>query len=145
MGMNVSRTKLLGIALALAVLTVWLYWPCVHGQFLAGDDIESYLRPSERLNGLTWNAVKWAFTETAMEYEPLPRLSHVLDYQLWRTNPAGHHATSVVVHALNAALVFGFLWTLLGATSLTSVERLTAAYWVAMVFAIHPLQVESVA
>ena len=57
----------------------------------------------------------------------------------------GHHVTSVVLHALNAALVFGFLWTLLGATSLSTGERLMVALWVAVVFAIHPLQVESVA
>ena len=75
----------------------------------------------------------------------MPRLSHLLDYQIWGTNAVGHHATSVFLHALNAALVFGFLWTLLGATSLTTGERLTVALWVAVVFAIHPLQAESVA
>ncbi len=142
--MSVSRIKLVGVALLIVAASVWLYWPSVHGEFLAGDDLE-YLRQSERWNGLTWNAVKWAFTSTDSYYHPLPRLSHVLDYQIWGTNVVGHHATSVVVHALNAALVFGFLWTLLGATSLTTGERLTVALWVAVVFAIHPLQTESVA
>ncbi len=142
--MNVSRIKLVGVALAIFAATVWLYWPSVHGEFLAGDDLE-YLRQSERWNGLTWNAVTWAFTSTDSYYHPLSRLSHVLDYQIWRKNAAGHHATSVVVHALNAALVFGFLWTLLGATFLTTGERRMAALWVAVVFAIHPLQTESVA
>ncbi len=108
------------------------------------DDVE-YLRQSERWNGLTWNAVKWAFTTTDPYYHPLPRLSHVLDYQIWGRNAAGHHATSVFLHALNAAFVFGFLWTLLGAASLSTGERLTVALWVAAVFAIHPLQMESVA
>jgi tetratricopeptide (TPR) repeat protein len=75
----------------------------------------------------------------------LVRLSHVLDYQIWGRNAAGHHATSVFLHALNAALVFGFLWTLLGATFLSIGERLSVALWVAVVFAIHPLQTESVA
>ena len=104
-----------------------------------------YLRQSVRLNGVTWNAVKWAFTTTEPYYHPLPRLSHVLDYQIWGKNAAGHHATSVVLHALNAALVFGFLWTLLGAASLTTGERLAMALGVAVVFAIHPLQAEPVA
>ncbi len=143
--MNVSRIKLVGVALVIFAATVWLYWPSVHGEFLAGDDIETYLRPAERLNGLTWTAVKWAFTCTDSYYHPLVRLSHALDYQMWGKNAVGHHATSVFLHALNAALVFGFLWTLLGAPSLTTGERLTVAVWVAMVFAIHPLQVESVA
>jgi len=143
--MNVSRTKLLGLGLVIFAATIWLHWPSVHGQILAyGDDAES-LRQSVRWNGMTWNAVKWAFTCTDSYYQPLVRLSHVLDYQLWGKNAMGHHATGVVLHALNAALVFGFLWTLLGATALTTGERLTVALWVAVVFAIHPLQVESTA
>jgi len=142
--MNVSRTKLVGVAVVIFAVTVWLYWPSTHGGFLRGDDTE-YLRQAERLHGLTWDAFKWAFTTTTPYYHPLPRLSHLLDYQIWGKNAAGHHATSVAVHALNAALVFGFLWTLLGATSLTTGERLTVGLGVAVVFAIHPLQVESVA
>ncbi len=142
--MTVSRRKLLGVALAIFALTVWLYWPSVHGAFLGGDDREE-LRQSVLLNGLTWNAVTWAFTATEPYYYPLPRLSHVLDYQIWGKNAAGHHATSVVMHALNAALVFGFLWTLLGAASLTTGERLAMSLGVAVVFASHPLQTEPVA
>ncbi len=142
--MTVGRTKLVGMTLAIFAVSVWLHWPCVNGEFLDVDDKE-YLRQSERCNGLTWKAVKWAFTSTDPYYHPLPRLSHVLDYQLWGKNAAGHHATSVFVHALNAALVFGFLWTLLGTVSLTTGERLAIALGTAAVFAIHPFQVESVA
>jgi tetratricopeptide (TPR) repeat protein len=142
--MNINRTRVIGVALGIFVVTVWLYWPSVHGEFLRVDDVE-YLRQSVRWNGLTWNAVKWAFTSTDMYYHPLPRLFYVLSYQIWGTNAAGHHATSVLLHALNAALVFGFLGTLLGAVSLSTGERLTVALWVAVVFAIHPLQTESVA
>ncbi len=141
--MKISRTKPVGIALVIFAATIWLFWPSVHGEYLAGDDIE-YLRQSERWNGLTWNAVKWAFTCTDDYYQPLVRLSHAADYQMWRKNAAGHHAACVVVHALNAVLVFGFLWTLLGAAALSTGERLMVALWVAVVFAIHPLQVESV-
>jgi protein O-mannosyl-transferase len=142
--MNVSRTKLVGMAVVIFAITAWLYWPCVHGGFLAGDDTE-YLRQSQRWNGLTWEAIKGAFTSTESYYHPLVRLSHALDYQIWGKNPAGHHATSVIVHALNAALVFGFVWTLLGATAMTTSERFAVAVWTAGVFAVHPLQAESVA
>ena len=135
---------LLGMALAIFAVTVWLYWPSTHGEFLRGDDRE-YLEQAVRWNGLTWNAVQWAFTTTQPYYHPLPRLSHVLDYQIWGKNAAGHHATNVILHALNAALVFGFLWSLLGVISLTTGERLAMAVGVAVVFAIHPLQAESVA
>ncbi len=141
--MNVSRIKLVGVALVIFAATVWLYWPSTHCGFLKVDDLE-YLRQSVRWNGLTWNGVKWALTSTDMFYHPLPRLYILLGYQIWGTHAAGHHATSVFLHALNAALVFGFLWTLLGATSLTTGERLAVALWVAVVFAIHPLQTESV-
>jgi hypothetical protein len=109
-------------------------------------DDDEILRQAVRLKGLSWDSVKWAFTSTQPFYHPLPRLSHALCYQVWETNAAGHHATNVVLHALNAALVFGFLWTLLAAVaSLTTTERLAVALGVAVVFAIHPLQVESVA
>ncbi|MGD1019647.1 MAG: tetratricopeptide repeat protein [Verrucomicrobiia bacterium] len=141
---NVSRTALVGMALTIFAGALWLYWPSTRGGFLKVDDTE-YLRQSIRWGGLTWNAVKWAFTSTDAYYQPLVRLSHVLDYQIWGMNAAGHHVTSVFLHALDAALVFGFLWTLLGATSLTTSERLSMAVWGAVVFAIHPLQTESVA
>jgi tetratricopeptide (TPR) repeat protein len=143
---KVTRTLLLGLALVIFAGTLWLHWPSVGGGFLTRMDDDEYLRQSVHWHGLTWGAVRWAFTSTEPYYQPLPRLSHVLDYQLWGTNAEGHHATSVVVHALNAALVFGFLWTLLGTiATLKSEERLAVALGVAVVFAIHPLQVESVA
>jgi hypothetical protein len=142
---KISRTTLVGVALAVFAGTIWLYWPSVQGEFLTRMDDDEYLRQSVRLNGLTWKAVTWAFTTTQPYYHPLPRLSHLLDYQIWGRNAAGHHATSVVVHALNAALLFGFLWTLLGAAGLTTGERLAMALGVAVAFAIHPFQVESVA
>jgi tetratricopeptide (TPR) repeat protein len=142
--MNVARKTLLGVALAIFALAFWLHWPSVHGGFLNGDD-KDYLERAEHFNGLTWEAVKWAFTTKDPYYQPLPRLSHALDYQLWGKNAVGHHATCVFLHALNAIIVFGFMWTLLGALSMTNGERLTVAAVIAVVFAIHPLQVESVA
>ena len=109
-------------------------------------DDDEYLRQAARLQGLSWNAIQWAFTSTEPYYHPLPRLLHVLDYQTWGSNPKAHHATSVVLHALNAGLVFGFLWALLGTVAtLTTGERLAVVLGVALVFAIHPLQVETIA
>ena len=142
--MSVSRSTFIGLGLVAFAGVLWLYWPSLQGGFLRVDDL-GYLQQSMRWNGLTWKAVKWAFTITGSYYQPLPRLSHVLDYQIWGANAVGHHASSVILHGLNAVLVFGFLWTLLGATSLTTRERLTVAWAVAVVFGIHPLQTESVA
>jgi tetratricopeptide (TPR) repeat protein len=142
--MNVSRTRLIGLGLVIFAATFCLYSPTRQGEFLRGDDWEN-LHHAIRWNGLSWGAVKWAFTTAAPYYQPLPRLSHTLDYQIWRKHAAGHHLTSVVLHAVNAVLVFGLVWTLLGATSLTMGERLAMACGVSVAFAIHPLQVETVA
>jgi protein O-mannosyl-transferase len=144
-GVKISRTTLVGVALAIFAGTLWLHWPDTRGGFLTNMDDDENLQAAIRCKGLTWQAVTWAFTTTEPYYQPLPRLSHVVDYQLWGTNAAGHHAASVIVHALNAALLFGFLWTMLAAVSLSTVERLMLATGVAVAFAIHPLQVESVA
>jgi len=80
--MTITRTRLIGIALVIFTVTVWLYWPSVHGGFLNGMDDDDELQQSIRLNGLTWNAVTWAFTATEPDYYPLQRLTHVLDYQI---------------------------------------------------------------
>jgi tetratricopeptide (TPR) repeat protein len=141
---NTTRTQLVGLGLAVFAVALWLHWPSLQGQFLDVDD-KGYVRQEERLHGLTWNGITWALTSTQAFYQPLAHLTHLLDYQIWGTNAAGHHATNVVLHALNAALVLGFVWTLLGATTLTTGERLLVSLGVAVVFAIHPLHVESVA
>lgn len=141
--MQRSRHLLVSVGLAIFAFTAWLYWPGVHGQYLFGDDL-GYLQQAEHWQGLTWNAVKWSFTSTESYYQPLIRLSLVLDYQIWGANPAGSHAVNIFLHAFNTVLVFGFLWTLLGAASLKTTERFLLALWTALVFAIHPLQVESV-
>ena len=142
--MKITHSTLVAVALAIFAGALWLFWPCTKGEFLKVDDQE-YLRQAVLAEGLTWNAVKWAFTSTDIYYQPLVRLSHVLDYQIWGRQPAGHHAVNVVLHAVNAVLVFGFLWTLLGSVSLKPGERLLVAGWTASIFAIHPLQTESVA
>ncbi len=144
--MNITRRMLAVLALVIFAGTTWLHWPAVQGRLLVGMDDDEYPRRALLVKGSNWDAVKWALTSTQGFYHPVSRLSHILDYLIWGTNPAGHHATNVVLHALNAVLVFGFLWTLLGAVeSLTMSERLIVAFAVAVVFAIHPLQVESVA
>src|SRR5580704_7664845 len=142
--MNESRTRLMGLGLVIFAATFCLYSPSLDGEFLRGDDWEN-LHQAIRWNGISRGAVQWAFTSAGPYYQPLPRLSHALDYQIWRKYAAGHHLTSVVLHAVNAALVFGLVWTLLGATSFTTGERLAMACGVSVVFAIHPLQVETVA
>jgi tetratricopeptide (TPR) repeat protein len=88
--------------------------------------------------GITGANIAWAFTATsASNWHPLTWLSHMTDVQLFDLNPRGHHLTSVVMHAASALLISLLL------------ARITAAPWqslfVAALFALHPLHVESVA
>ena len=88
--------------------------------------------------GLTWEGMRWAlFNPVAGDWHPLTVLSHMVDCQLFGLNPWGHHLTNVLLHALNAGLVFVLL------------QQMTGAMWrsllVAALFAVHPLRVESVA
>lgn len=89
--------------------------------------------------GLSWSTIRWAFTstETAAYWHPVTWLSHALDCQLFGLNPAGHHIHNVLIHALNVVLLFLLLAWMTG--------RVGASLLVAALFAVHPLNVESVA
>jgi tetratricopeptide (TPR) repeat protein len=126
------------IAVALAAGTFLLFLPVRHNEFLNWDDLTYIANNDHVRGGLTWEGFKWAFTHSySANWHPLTWLSHALDCQLYGLGPAGHHLTNAVFHAVNAALLF----LLLGA--------LTGFVWrsafVAALFAVHPLHVESVA
>ena len=90
-------------------------------------------------SGLTWEGIK-LFLLNPLEppgWSPLTMWSHMLAVQVFGLNPWGHHLINVVVHALNAALVFVLLRQMTGAK--------WRSLWVAVFFAFHPLRVEAVA
>lgn len=126
------------LCLLLALATIVIYNPVVHNGFINLDD-NGYLIDNTHVHaGLTWSTVKWAFTTFDCEnWHPLTWLSHALDWQLFGKNTAGHHYESVLIHVLNAMLLFLLL------------ERATGFSWrsfiVAALFAVHPVNVESVA
>ncbi len=127
------------LSVLLAGATVALYSRVIGYSFVVLDDREYVTGNSHVQEGLTWSTVKWALTstETAAYWHPLTWLSHALDCQLFGLNPAGHHFDSVLIHALNAALLFLLLvWI---------TKRVGASLFVAALFAVHPLNVESVA
>lgn len=126
------------LSLMLVVVTLAFYNPVAHNGFVFFDDSPYILKNAPIQNGLTWDAVKWAFsTYHAGNWHPLTWLSHALDCQLFGLNPVGHHYVSLMFHAANAVLVFLILE---GATGLTWPSLMVAA-----LFAFHPLNVESVA
>jgi Flp pilus assembly protein TadD len=131
-----KRTFLLCLLLLAATLVV--YNPVNQNGFINFDD-NVYITQNPHVRaGLSWPTVKWAFSTYAeSNWHPLTWLSHALDYQLFRSNAAGHHDVNVLLHAANAILLF---LVLTASTGYTWRSLLVAA-----LFALHPIQVESVA
>jgi hypothetical protein len=131
-------TRQLVLGLLLAVATVALYYPVDHHQFVNYDD-DLYVTNNWHIKyGLSWTGVKWAFTtHYAYNWHPLTWLSHGLDCQLFFLNSGRHHLTNLLLHALNVLLLY---WVLLRSTGYSG-----RSFMVAALFALHPINVESVA
>ncbi len=116
--------------------TVLLYARSLGFEFVNYDDSRYVYNNPAVSAGLTWSSVVWAFTGAGDLWNPLTRLSHILDGQLFGLAPWGHHLTSILWHAINGVLCW---WVL---------HRLTGSLWrsalCAALFAWHPLHVESV-
>src|SRR5580658_1861530 len=121
-----------------AVIVVALYWRVLANQFVNFDD-EIYVTTNDHVKaGLTLDGFRWAFTNFENgNWHPLTWLSHMLDVQSFGLDPGGHHFVSVLWHATNAALLMALLWYMTG--------YLWRSIFVAALFALHPLRVESVA
>jgi protein O-mannosyl-transferase len=138
-GVFVSQQKRSTVlSLLLVLFTLAFYNPVVHNGFINMDD-NGYVTDNSHVQaGLTWATVKWAFTTLDdANWHPITWLSHALDYQLFKMNPAGHHYVTVLLHGTNAILLFLLLE---GATGLT-----WPSFVVAALFTLHPINVESVA
>jgi tetratricopeptide (TPR) repeat protein len=134
---NGSRVALVG-CLLLVFATALVYGVATRHPFVNYDDQDYVTENTHVQAGLTAKTIAWAFTATeADNWHPLTWLSHALDCQLYGLNPSGHHLTSVLLHLLNVILLFLIL-----VRSTGSAER---SLLVAALFALHPLNVESVA
>ncbi|HEY3973258.1 MAG TPA: tetratricopeptide repeat protein [Candidatus Sulfotelmatobacter sp.] len=139
--MNLPPLRLkhtLVVAVLLAVGTLLLYCKVGSHPFIDYDDRDYVFDNAHVKEGVTWDTLTWSLTATEeANWHPLTWMSHALDCQLFGLNAGGHHWTSVVIHALNVVLLFLLL------------QRATGARWrsffVAALFAFHPLNVESVA
>jgi tetratricopeptide (TPR) repeat protein len=133
-----NKYRFVGICLVLALATAAVYWQVNSNSFVNYDDpIYVYQNPNIQA-GITPETIKWAFTAGyAGNWHPLTWLSHMLDWQLFGSNPAGHHITNLIFHIVNTLLLFFVL------------KQMTSALWqsafAAALFALHPLHVESVA
>ena len=135
-----ERVRRVGVSLALLVLTIALYAPVRHHDVISLDDT-AYVSENEHVvGGLTVANVRWAATgisAQAANWHPVTWLSHMLDVEVFGMNAGRHHAVSAVLHAVNAVLLFLLLETM--------TRRPWASAFVAALFAMHPLHVESVA
>jgi tetratricopeptide (TPR) repeat protein len=125
-------------ALALIVLNVVVYAPLAHFDFVKWDDPQYVTDNATVLGGLTWHGVAWAFTTTHGPYwHPLTWLSHMLAVELFGLDAGGHHIANIILHVATTLVLFALL------------RKATGALWrsafVAALFAVHPLHVESVA
>jgi tetratricopeptide (TPR) repeat protein len=137
-GAPTNRWIVPGICLLLAAIVWLVFGQTVHHQFINLDDPPYVYKNPQVSRGLTGEGIVWAFTHShSSNWHPLTWLSHMVDAQFYGLNAGGHHLTNVLLHAANAVLLF------------LVIRQMTGALWrsafLAALFAIHPLRVESVA
>ena len=133
-----SNNKILLISIFLIVATVIVFWQVNYCDFINYDDHVYVTENGHVQRGLTMDGIRWAFTTYhASNWHPLTWISHMLDVQFFGLKPQWHHLTNLLFHIANTLLLFFVLY------------RMTNALWqsafVAALFALHPLHVESVA
>jgi hypothetical protein len=133
-----ARKRRVVLCLLLLLVTLGFYNSVVRNRFTTLDDEVYILHNPHVRAGVSWSTFRYAFTTfDAGNWHPLTWLSHALDCQLFGLNPVGHHYINLLLHASNAVLLFLLLE---GATGLTWPSLMVAA-----LFALHPVNVESVA
>jgi protein O-mannosyl-transferase len=136
---NISPGKqIIIVYIVLAVATLAVFWQVTQYDFVNFDDHVYVTQNSHIQSGITPEGFRWAFsTKYTGLWNPLTWLSFMFDYQVHGLNAGGYHLTNLILHIMSALLLFWFF------------NRMTGAIWrnafVAAVFALHPLHVESVA
>jgi Flp pilus assembly protein TadD len=133
-----SSHRNLILCLLLVTCTLVIYNSVNQNGFVNYDD-DVYVTANRHVQaGLHWSTIRWAFTTfDAANWHPLTWISHAFDYQLFKLNPAGHHYTNVLLHSANVVLLFLLL--------VEATQRTWPSLIATAIFAVHPLNVESVA
>jgi tetratricopeptide (TPR) repeat protein len=136
-----------GSVAALIGLIGAAFFPVLGAEFVNWDD-DKLIEQNELYRGLGWTHLRWMFTTfDGGHYHPLTWLTFALDHCLWKLDPRGYHLTNLILHAAAAVVFFRLarrLFRLVGGTTLRPCLMLSALA-AAMIFAVHPLRVESVA
>src|SRR6266850_3137316 len=133
-----KRLVAIGICAVLAAITWLVFGQTLGHQFVSFDDPEYVYGNRDVAAGLSLGGIAWGFTHIiAGNWHPITTISHMLDCQLYGLNASGHHFTNVLLHTIAVILLF------------LALQQMTGSLWrsgfVAALFAIHPLHVESVA
>src|SRR3989441_3022809 len=136
------------VPVVIALITCAAFLPTLQNQFVNLDDNDNFL-DNPHYRGLAWTHLRWMWTTHQGHYIPLTWMTLGLDYLLWGMNPVGYHLMSLLLHAANAVVFFFVVRRILTRALPSLSERgyalPVAAGFAALVFAIHPLRVESVA
>ncbi len=133
-----ERRPYILVCLALALITLAVYWPMKQNGFVNFDDRQYVVENPHVTSGVTLSNIVWAFKSGEQSnWHPLTWISHMIDCQMFGLNPAAHHFVNLFFHIINTLLLFIIL------------SELTGGFWrsafVAALFAWHPMHVESVA
>jgi tetratricopeptide (TPR) repeat protein len=137
---TVRTQHVLRLAICAALIAItWAVFGQTLGHGFVNFDDPIYVSENDHVRaGLNWHGVVWAFTHIhSHNWHPLTTMSHMLDCQLFGLKPGAHHFVNVLLHSANVVLLFVLLGQMTG--------RLWSSAFVAAIFAIHPLRVESVA
>src|SRR5437870_8417724 len=136
------------VPVLIALVTFIAFLPTLRNQFVDWDDFKNFL-DNPYYRGLAWTQLRWMWTTHLGHYIPLTWMTFGLDYLLWGMNPLGYHLTNLLLHAANAVVFFFVVLRILTRALPNPSERgealAVSAGVAALVFAIHPLRVESVA
>jgi protein O-mannosyl-transferase len=135
---EMPRWRVPAVCLVLAAITIGVFWQAAAFRFVDANDDLYVNKNSVVQGGLNWDGVVWVFTHVDCDlYHPVTMLSLMGNYQLHGLRPGGYHLTNIMLHTASVILLF------------LTLRQMTGALWrsafVAAVFAIHPLRVESVA
>lgn len=152
---NIDRIWI--VAIAIAVISFLIYLPALQNGFLVNWDEDIYIIDNEHIRSLNLDFFRWAFLDYKTNlWHPVTWISHAIDHAIWGLNPFGHHLTSILFHSLNTGIVVLLVNRLIliagavgheSANTGTETRRtaLVASAVTGLLFAIHPLHVESVA
>lgn len=130
-------------ALLLFLIAFTIYLPALKNGFVNWDD-DKYVYLNTHIRSIDWYFLKWVLTETTFSnWHPLTTLSYAMDYTIWGLKPLGYHLTNNIFHSLNTLLVFILSFKLVKICN--HQKAIIAAFVTSLMFAIHPLHVESVA